>query len=90
MIHRRRVAPVHCCTEAPSDPYVSLVATYGSSKPGGDSGCVVYLTISNATSPRRRDGPVPLPPCVVLVETPTSDVPVADQRPRVRSPITGV
>ena len=29
----RRVAPMHCCTGAPSDPYVPLVAAYGSSKP---------------------------------------------------------
>ena len=28
-----RVAPMHCCTGAPSDPYVPLVAAYGSSKP---------------------------------------------------------
>ena len=28
-----RVAPVHCCTEAPSEPCVPLVAAHGSSKP---------------------------------------------------------
>ena len=31
----RWVAPMHCCTGAPSDPYVPLVAAYGSSKPQG-------------------------------------------------------
>ena len=30
---RRQVAPAHCCAGAPSEPYLSLVATYGSSKP---------------------------------------------------------
>jgi hypothetical protein len=81
---------VHCCTEAPSDPYVSLVATYGSSKPCSGSGVAVFLTVGQATSPRRRDDPAPHPLCVVLVDTSTSDVPVVDQRPQVRSPITGV
>ena len=31
----RRVATAHCCAASPSDPYVPLVAAYGSSKPGG-------------------------------------------------------
>ena len=35
---RSRVAPMHCCIGAPSDPYVPLVAAYGSSKPRGRSG----------------------------------------------------
>jgi hypothetical protein len=30
---RGRVAPMHCCIGAPSDPCVPLVAAYGSSKP---------------------------------------------------------
>jgi len=30
---RGRVAPMHYCIGAPSDPYVPLVAAYGSSKP---------------------------------------------------------
>jgi hypothetical protein len=79
VLQRSRVAPAHCCTEAPSDPYVSLVATYGSSKPCSDSGCCVV--------PDRLSGPPalvavtilpPHPLCVVLVDTSTSDVPVVD------------
>src|SRR3989440_8984391 len=38
MVECSRVAPMHCCTGAPSDPYVPLVAAYGSSKPQGRSG----------------------------------------------------
>jgi hypothetical protein len=33
-----RVAAAHCCTAAPSEPCVQLVAAHGSSKPVGDSG----------------------------------------------------
>jgi hypothetical protein len=35
----------------PSDPYVSLVATYGSSKPCGDSGRAAFLTVDQEQSP---------------------------------------
>jgi hypothetical protein len=58
--------------------YVSLVATHGSSKPDGGSGCAMYLTIGQTISLRRRDDPVHKPPCVVLVDTPTSGVSLVD------------
>jgi hypothetical protein len=35
-----RVAPVHCCTEAPSGPCVPLVAAHGPSKPPGRFRCL--------------------------------------------------
>src|SRR6266545_411383 len=51
MIERSRVAPMHCCTGAPSDPYVPLVAAYGSSKPQGRSGVEVCWFFLGAGCP---------------------------------------
>ena len=47
-----RVAPAHCCVEAPSEPCLPLIAAHGSSSPRGRVGVCVYWSVPAGRSSR--------------------------------------